>query len=98
MEKPKKEQLIDMVSKICNLRPPDLDAHCIPREYLTRLYRQGSLEKLGRGLYQLARADITENHSLAEACKRVPNGIVCLFLALRECRRQRKCNNNEIWR
>jgi hypothetical protein len=51
MEKPKKEQLIDMVSKLCNLRPPDLDAHCIPREYLTRLYRQGSLEKLGRGLW-----------------------------------------------
>ena len=36
------------------------------------------------GLYAvLASADASENHSLAEACKRVPGGIVCLLSALR---------------
>lgn len=83
MKKPKNEQVIDIVRKFGILRPRDLDAYSMPREYLTRLYRQGRLEKLGRGLYQLVHADITENHSLAEGCKRVPNGIVCLLSALR---------------
>lgn len=36
----------------------------------------------GRGLYSLADTNLTENHSLAEACKRVPNGTVCLLSAL----------------
>jgi predicted transcriptional regulator of viral defense system len=31
----------------------------------------------------LASADVSENHSLAEACKRVSGGIVCLLSALR---------------
>ena len=31
----------------------------------------------------LADADVTEYHSLAEACKRVPHGVVCLLSALR---------------
>ena len=35
-----------------------------------------------RGLYVLADARPTERHSLAEACKRVPHGVVCLLSAL----------------
>ncbi len=83
MKKAKIDQVIEIVRKIGILRPRDLDAHAIPREYLIRLSRQGRLEKLGRGLYQMPQADITENHSLAEACKKVPNGIICLLSALR---------------
>lgn len=37
----------------------------------------------GRGLYVLPGCDTTEHHSLAEACKRVPKGVVCLLSALR---------------
>jgi predicted transcriptional regulator of viral defense system len=83
MKKAKIDQVIEIVRKIGILRPRDLDTHGIPREYLIRLSRQGRLEKLGRGLYQMPQADITENHSLAEACKKVPNGIICLLSALR---------------
>ncbi len=35
-----------------------------------------------RGVYQLPDADLDPNHSLAEAAKRVPKGIVCLVSAL----------------
>jgi len=35
-----------------------------------------------RGQYKLPDAKVTENHSLAEACKRVPRGVVCLLSAL----------------
>ena len=83
MNKAKIDQVIEIVKKMGIIRPRDLDAYGISREYLIRLSRQGRLEKLGRGLYQMPQADITENHSLAEACKKVPNGIICLLSALR---------------
>ena len=53
------------------LRPRDLDAHGIPRIYLTRLCERGRLQCVGRGLYGLPNADGSEHHTLAEACKRV---------------------------
>jgi predicted transcriptional regulator of viral defense system len=65
------------------LRPRDLAAHGIPREYLVRLHRQGLLERPSRGLYRVAEAEPTEHQSLVEVCKRVPHGVVCLLSALR---------------
>lgn len=37
----------------------------------------------GRGLYMAADADITEHYSLAQVCKRAPEGVICLLSALR---------------
>jgi predicted transcriptional regulator of viral defense system len=65
------------------LRTRDVEALGIRRMVLTRLCRSGRLKRVGRGLYVLPDADITENHALAEACKRVPHGVVCLLSALR---------------
>lgn len=65
------------------IRARDLEPHRIPRAYLTRLCEAGKLQRLGRGLYMLANGSITTNHSLAEAAKRVPHGVVCLLSALR---------------
>ena len=65
------------------LRPRDLERHGIPRQYLRILQQQGRIQRGGRGLYTLAGAKATENHSLAEAGKRVPHGVVCLLSALR---------------
>ena len=65
------------------LRPRDLDAYGIPRKYLNRLYHQGRLRRVGRGLYVHPDAEPTENHSFAQVCKRVPSGVVCLLSALR---------------
>ncbi len=65
------------------IRPRDLKAYNIPRAYLQRLYERGLLQRSGRGIYLLADAELTENYSLAEACKRVPHGIICLLSALR---------------
>ncbi|MBI4168634.1 MAG: type IV toxin-antitoxin system AbiEi family antitoxin domain-containing protein [Acidobacteria bacterium] len=69
--------------KIGVLRPRDLIKHNVPRVTLTRLYRRGRLERVGRGMYVLSEADPSENHTLAVACKRVPHGVVCLLSALR---------------
>jgi len=65
------------------LRPRDLEARGIPREYLLRLYRKGLLERAGRGVYVLAGARVTEHHGLAVVAKQAPQGVICLLSALR---------------
>jgi len=64
-------------------RTRDFDAAGVPRTYLRRLQDQGLLVRTGRGLYQLADAEMSESHSLAEAARAVPHGTICLLSALR---------------
>ena len=80
--KPGKDRVLELARQAGVLRPRDLDAEGIPREYLRRLLTEGLLEHPGRGIYVLATLEPTPNHSLAEACKRVPHGVVCLLSAL----------------
>jgi predicted transcriptional regulator of viral defense system len=66
------------------LRSRDLAPHNIPRHYLRTLEDQGVIRKTGRGLYVAAdAAKVTENHTVAEAAKVAPSGVVCLLTALR---------------
>lgn len=64
-------------------RSSELERHGISRELLRLLVGRGKVERIGRGLYSLPDAELSENHSLAEACKRVPGGAVCLLSALK---------------
>ena len=47
-----------------------------------RMREDGDVIRLARGLYQLPDALLYIDHSLAEAAKRVPKGVVCLTSAL----------------
>src|SRR5437660_310032 len=78
------------------IRPRDLEAEGIPREYLLRLMRSGIVQRTGRGLYELADLKPTEHHSLALVAKEIPHGTVCLLSALRfhELTTQ---NPSEVW-
>lgn len=49
---------------------------------VSRMERSGEVIRLARGLYQLPNAPLDANHSLAEAAKRLPRGVVCLVSAL----------------
>jgi predicted transcriptional regulator of viral defense system len=49
---------------------------------VSRMKEKGLIARLGRGLYQLPDASTDANHSLAEAAKRVPKGVICLISAL----------------
>jgi len=49
---------------------------------ISRMIGDGEVIRLARGLYQLPDAPLDANHSLAEAAKRVPKGVVCLVSAL----------------
>jgi predicted transcriptional regulator of viral defense system len=64
-------------------RPTQVADAGITRDQLRTLVRRGTVEHAGRGLYRIADAEPTENYSLAMACARVPNSIVCLLSALR---------------
>lgn len=77
------QRLIDLTRRHGVLRAGDLKEHGIPRVYLTRLVGDGVLERSSRGVYVLSEAEVTENHSLAEACRRIPHGVICLLSALR---------------
>lgn len=75
-------RILNILEHESTLRPRDLDAYDIPRPYLHRLHERGLVMRVGRGLYMLPEADITEHHTLVEASKRVPKGIICLLSAL----------------
>jgi predicted transcriptional regulator of viral defense system len=78
----RKDQVLALTRQVGVLRPRDLDAEGIPREYLRRLLAEGLLERPGRGIYVASGLKPTPNHGLAEAVKRVPHGVVCLLSAL----------------
>ena len=80
--KPGKDRVLELARRAGVLRPRDLDAEGIPREYLRRLLAEGLLDHPGRGIYVAAGLKPTPYHSLAEACKRVPHGVVCLLSVL----------------
>jgi predicted transcriptional regulator of viral defense system len=64
------------------VRPRDIEAIGLPREYLIRLHRQGKLNRSGRGIYTVPDANVREHHSFSEVAKRVPEAVICCFLRL----------------
>lgn len=63
-------------------RPRDAEAAGITYAQLRRLEGLGLVEREGWGLYRQTQADITEHHTIAEVCARVPQAVVCLLSAL----------------
>jgi predicted transcriptional regulator of viral defense system len=90
------ETILNLARRLGVLRVRDLTSRGIHPEYLRRLCRQGLMVRTGRGLYMAADADISEHHTLAQATKLIPHGIICLLSALRfhEIGTQ---NPHEVW-
>ncbi len=81
-EKPT-DRTLRLLKRVGIARSRDLERAGVSRTHLRRLREQGLIERVGRGLYGLPGAVLTERHHLAEAARRVPSGIVCLLSALR---------------
>jgi len=64
------------------VRAREFTAAGIARTYIQRLCNEGLLVRAGRGLYQATDAEIETQHSLLEASRAVPHGVVCLLSAL----------------
>ncbi len=64
------------------LRVRDMAQQGISRQTIQRMTEEGELLRIGRGLYSRPDAVVTENHTLAQVCARVPHGVICLTSAL----------------
>lgn len=64
------------------MRAAELRSHGVTAATLSRMSAEGRVLRLGRGLYQLADADVEEQHTVAEVAKRVPKAVICLVSAL----------------
>ena len=79
----KTEQVARLVRKTGVFRPRELDRVGIARQYLRQAKDRGLVQRVGRGLYVAEGSRVSEHHTLVEATKRVPHGVVCLLSALR---------------
>jgi len=64
------------------LRAADVREQGWSPQLLIRLHQSGKLHRLGRGLYALPDAEVTEHQTLIEVCQRVPKAVLCLLSAL----------------
>ncbi len=83
MANTKRQQILKLVRAAGILRPRDVEAHGISGSYLNRLHALGELDRPSRGIYVLPNSKPSEFRSVAEACKRIPHGVICLLTALR---------------
>jgi predicted transcriptional regulator of viral defense system len=65
------------IARLAELRDAGVTAATV-----SRMERDGEVVRLARGLYQLPDAPLDAHHSMAEAAKRLPRGVVCLVSAL----------------
>ncbi len=63
-------------------RQRDAAALGVGSRALRRLVDDGTVERVTRGLYRVADAEVTEHHTRAAVCARVPSAVVCLLTAL----------------
>ena len=76
------DRALEFMSNRGIVRLRELKAEGISGMTVARLVRAGRVIHLARGLYKLADVEIEAGHTLAEAAKLVPKGVVCLISAL----------------
>jgi predicted transcriptional regulator of viral defense system len=76
------ERVVRIVTKMGVARNRDFESQGLHPQNLADACRAGLIEKVGRGMYSLPRRSEAPRQRLVEACKRVPQGVVCLLSAL----------------
>ncbi len=77
-----RQRVLALLRERSLLRPRELAAEGISRSALQRLYKEGAVERVARGLYALPGRPRSQHQSLLEVAKQVPEGVVCLLSAL----------------
>ncbi len=83
MRQTDRNQVLKLVREAGLVRVRDVRARGLHPEHLRRLVADGLVERIARGVYAPAESEPTPNHSLAQAAKKVPHGVICLLTALR---------------
>ena len=90
------ERALKLLAERGVARSRDLERAGVTRTQVRRLSERGVIERVGYGLYRDPRAELSELADLAEASRRVPDGVVCLLSALRFHRLGTQ-NPFEVW-
>ena len=77
-----RERVIRLVRKRGILTTREVVGAGIHREILSRLVREGAVERIERARYCLPGQPVTEHHGLAVAATAAPHGVICLLSAL----------------
>lgn len=77
-----RERLIRLVRRRGILTTREVVQAGIHREILSRLVREGAVERIERARYRLPGQPISEHHGLAVAATAAPDGVICLLSAL----------------
>ena len=77
------QTILDLAAQRGLIRPCDLNERGLPTVALTRLVRQGLLQRVGRGLYAIPDWPVSEHAALAKLASKHPQAIICLLSALR---------------
>ena len=76
------EQALTLLKQHGLVRLGEFTKHGITAATIQRLEQKGQVTRLARGLYQLPGAELNVHHTLVEAAKLVPKGVICLTSAL----------------
>nr|MDQ2736878.1 type IV toxin-antitoxin system AbiEi family antitoxin domain-containing protein [Pseudomonadota bacterium] len=76
------KRILNLAKRKTLVSAVDVREHGWSSQMLIKLHKDGKLERVTRGLYALPGAQPTTHRSLAEVCRRVPKGVVCLLSAL----------------
>ncbi|MFT5097928.1 MAG: putative transcriptional regulator of viral defense system [Planctomycetaceae bacterium] len=76
------DRLIEFLEQNTLARSKELQAIGVAATTISRAVKQGSVERIGRGLYQLSDSEVGTNAILAEVSKQAPKARICLMSAL----------------
>ncbi len=82
MERSQVEKAVKLAQKRGIFTAREAARHGIHSQVLTRLIREGTVERIARGQYQIPEQAITEHHTLAIVAGAIPTGVICLLSAL----------------
>jgi len=76
------EETLKLARKLGMFTAGEAARQGIHSQALTRLVREGTVERISRGQYRLSDLPLTEHHTLAVVARSVPECVVCLLSAL----------------
>src|SRR4051812_30103683 len=77
-----RDRLRDLLARHPAARAQELRNAGFAAATIARAVKDGEIERIGRGLYQLPEAPIDVAHALAETAKRIPKGVIAMVSAL----------------
>jgi predicted transcriptional regulator of viral defense system len=82
MPNTERQQVLKLARRPGGVTSREVTEAGIHRQVLTRLVREGALQRVVRGVYRLPDQPISEHHGLVLAAAAVPKAIICLLSAL----------------